>query len=31
MTNIYNNKCNYKSLFDILNKTSTSMGKRLLK
>ena len=26
-----NNKCKYKCLYDIINKTSTSLGKRLLK
>jgi DNA mismatch repair protein MutS len=28
---IYNNKTRYKSLFDLLNQTSTSMGRRMLK
>ena len=31
LTNIYNEKTQYKSLFDVLNKTSTPMGRRLLK
>jgi DNA mismatch repair protein MutS len=31
MTNIYNEKTQFKSLFDILNKTSTPMGRRMLK
>lgn len=31
LTNMYNEKTQYKSLFDVLNKTSTPMGRRLLK
>ena len=31
MTNIYNDKTQFKSLFDVLNKTSTPMGRRMLK
>ena len=30
-TGIYNNKTQYKSLFDVINYTSTPMGRRLLK
>ena len=31
ITGMYNKNNTYKSVFDILNKTSTPMGKRLLK
>ena len=31
ITNLYNEKTQYKSLFDVINKTSTPMGRRLLK
>jgi DNA mismatch repair protein MutS len=31
ISGLYNNKVIYKSVFDVLNKTSTPMGKRLLK
>ena len=31
MSGMYNEKTQFKSLFDILNKTSTPMGRRLLK
>ena len=31
MSNIYNDKTQFKSLFDVLNKTSTPMGRRMLK
>lgn len=31
LTNLYNEKTQYKSLFDVINKTSTPMGRRLLK
>jgi DNA mismatch repair protein MutS len=31
ITGIYNEKTHYKSLFDVLNKTSTPMGRRMLK
>ena len=31
LTGIYNEKTQYKSLFDVLNKTSTPMGRRYLK
>ena len=31
MSNIYSDKTQFKSLFDVLNKTSTAMGRRMLK
>jgi len=31
LTGIYDNSTQYKSLFDVLNKTSTAMGRRMLK
>jgi DNA mismatch repair protein MutS len=31
MSNIYSDKTQFKSLFDVLNKTSTPMGRRMLK
>jgi DNA mismatch repair protein MutS len=31
VSNIYNDKTQFKSLFDVLNKTSTPMGRRMLK
>jgi DNA mismatch repair protein MutS len=31
ITNIYNDKTKYKSLFDVINKTTTPLGRRLLK
>jgi len=30
-TNNFKNKCNIKSLFDVINKTNTPMGRRYLK